>query len=94
MPEEYFDVAYINFEKAILHGRIRGGIDANRCVIEAMIEQVLTDDQTYAIDGLNFKHQMEMNELLSSFVDRQAALASIEEKTIDAVCAAEDGNCE
>lgn len=77
MPEEYFDVAYINFDKAILHGRIRGGMDANRCVIEAMIEQVLTDDQKSAIEDLNFKHQMAMDKLLSSFVDREAALSAI-----------------
>ncbi|WP_397604998.1 hypothetical protein [Sphingorhabdus sp.] len=78
MPEEYFDVAYINFDKAILHGRIRGGLDANRCVIEAMIEQVLTEEQKREIEDLNFEHQVAMNKLLSRFVDREAALASAE----------------
>lgn len=27
MPEEYFDIAYINFDKAILHGRITGELE-------------------------------------------------------------------
>lgn len=75
MPEEYFDIAYINFDKAILHGRIRGGIDANRCVIEAEVEQVLTEEQSEAVVAMNAKHDAALSRLLASFVDREAAFA-------------------
>lgn len=73
MPEEYFDVAYINFDKAILHGRITAGRDQFGCRIEANVEQVLTEDQREQIYSLNTKHQMAMDKLLSSFVDRSIA---------------------
>lgn len=70
MPEEYFDVAYINFDKAILHGRITTGRDEYGCRTEAHVEQVLTAEQKRAIEDLNFKHQIAMDKLLASFVDR------------------------
>ena len=75
MPEEYFDVAYINFNKAILHGRITAGRDAYGCRIEADVEQVLTDEQRCRLADLNSKHNNEVNILLASFLDREAALA-------------------
>lgn len=75
MPEEYFDVAYINFDKAILHGRITAGRDEHGCRKEASVEQVLTAEQKKQIEDLNFEHQIAMDKLLASFVDR-ASLAS------------------
>lgn len=72
MPEEFFDVSYINFDKAILHGRVRLGLDENRCVREAYVEQVLTADQKRQIEDLNSKHQFALDKLLASFVDRDA----------------------
>lgn len=72
MPEEYFDVAYINFDKAILHGRITAGRDKHGCRIERELEQVLTDEQKEALVDLNERHRDEMNALLSSFADRNA----------------------
>lgn len=78
MPEEWFNVAHINFDKAILHGRITAGIDEHRVRIEAQVEQVLTDEQREAIADLESKHNQEMQRLLGSFVDRASALANRE----------------
>ncbi len=75
MPEEWFEVAYINFDKAILHGRIAAGIDDFRCRRQADVEQVLTDEQREQISHLGAQHHDEMQRLLASFVDRNAALA-------------------
>ena len=68
MPEEWFEVAYINFDKAILHGRVMGERDENLCRKEIMIEQVLTKEQKRAIEDLNFEHENAMQALLKSFV--------------------------
>lgn len=76
MPEEWFDLAYINFDKAILHGRITAGRDEFGVRREAEIEQVLTDEQKDAVQELKIKHNDEMNALLSSFVDREKAIAA------------------
>lgn len=73
MPEEYFDIAYINFDKAILHGRITGEMDEYRCRKEYMVEQVLTDEQKRQVEDLSSKHDIAMQRLLASFVDREAA---------------------
>lgn len=70
MPEEYFDVAYINFNKAILHGRASFGRDKFGVRIEREIEQVLTDEQHDLLVELNTKYAQEMERLLSSFVER------------------------
>lgn len=75
MPEEWFEVAYINFDKAILHGRVmeetteKYGTFIRGVKRERMIEQVLTDEQKNAIVDLNERHQDEMQALLKSFVD-------------------------
>lgn len=68
MPEEWFEVAYINFDKAILHGRVMGERDENLFRKETMIEQVLTKEQKRAIEDLNFEHELAMQRLLRSFV--------------------------
>lgn len=69
MPEEWFEVAYINFDKAILHGRVMGERDENLYRKEIMIEQVLTDEQKRSIEDLNFEHNQAMQKLLRSFVN-------------------------
>lgn len=73
MPEEWFEVAYINFDKAILHGRIMknqiistGSMAAVR--VERYVEQVLTDEQKRQIEDLNSDHELAMQKLLRSFV--------------------------
>jgi len=78
MPEEWFEVAYINFDKAILHGRVMEMVRPeepalNRAFFrkERMIEQVLTEEEKNAIADLNVKHQDEMQELLKSFVESE-----------------------
>lgn len=68
MPEEWFDVAYINFDKVILHGRVSDGFDEFRCRKERMLEQVLTEEQKNQLIDMNERHQDEMQKLLRSFV--------------------------
>ena len=75
MPEEWFEVAYINYDKAILHGRVMEMVKPDHPALnraffrkERMIEQVLTEEQKDAIVDLNEKHQDEMQKLLKSFV--------------------------
>lgn len=74
MPEEWFEVAYINFDKAILHGRVmdetteKYGTFIRGVNAERYIEQVLTDEQKDAIVDLNEQHQEAMQKLLRSFV--------------------------
>lgn len=69
MEQEWLDVAYINFGKAILHGRVVDGVDEYRCTKEREIEQVLTPEQKAAVEDLSFKHEREMRKLLRSFVE-------------------------
>ena len=71
MPEEYFDVAYIN-DKVVLHGRATAGHDNWGVRIEREVEQELTEEQKQALSNLTLRHQIEIDELLSSFVDREA----------------------
>lgn len=67
MPEEYFELAYINFDKVIMHGRaMYTNEDGFRQ--EKYIEQVLTAEQKRDIEALNIKHDMQMQNLLRSFV--------------------------
>lgn len=70
MPEEWFEVAYINFDKAILHGHAKAGKDEFGCSIERSIEQELTPEQRTQVENLSSKHYRQMQALLSSFVDR------------------------
>lgn len=72
MSEEWLEIAYINFGKAILHGRVTEGIDEFRVRKEREVEQVLTDEQKRAVEALNTKHEIAMSKLLRSFVDLSA----------------------
>lgn len=74
MPEEYFELAHINFDKVILHGRITAGSDEHGCRTEAYVEQVLTEEQRNRIGHMSTAHDIEMQRLLASFVDRDAAI--------------------
>jgi hypothetical protein len=65
MPEEYFDIAYINFDEAILHGRIMGGRDEQGFRREIAVRVTLDDDQMASIEALNERHRREMDRLLS-----------------------------
>ena len=71
MPEEYFNIAYINFDKAILHGRIMAGRDEHGCRKEVMIEQVLTVEQKRQVEDLQSKQDNALQRLLASFVVRE-----------------------
>lgn len=69
MPEEYFEIAIINFDTMILHGRgVKKDADGNR--IEFEIDQRLTDDQKSQVEKIEMKHRSSMDRLLSGFVDR------------------------
>ena len=67
MAGEWFDVAYINFDKAIMHGRVMFKND-NGFREERYIEQQLTEEQKSQIEDLNFERDMAMQKLLRSFV--------------------------
>lgn len=62
MENEFYDIAWINIDKAILHGNCRRGGQ------ETTIEMVLTNDQRDKVYDLNERHARETKELLSSFV--------------------------
>lgn len=68
MPEEWLEVAYINFDKAILHGRVIEGKDKFGVRQEREIEQVLTGPQQDTLADLNLQHEIERAKLLRSFV--------------------------
>lgn len=74
MPAEWFEVAYINFDKAILHGRIMKNVinstgSMSRPRVERMIEQVLSSEQKRQIKDMNEEHRVAMQKLLRSFVE-------------------------
>ena len=60
MTNEWLELAWINFVKAILHGQV---VVDNR---EIEIEQVLTEEQREAVYRLTEKHEREMARLLRS----------------------------
>lgn len=64
MSNEWFELAWINFTKAILHGQY---IAANGA--EVQLEQVLTDDQREQVYAMNEKHEAQMKALLRSFIE-------------------------
>ena len=66
MENEWLDLAYINYEKVIMHGQIIEIVD---CISRSVqIEQVLTQEQKELIEDLNYKHEREMRKLLRSFI--------------------------
>jgi NADH dehydrogenase FAD-containing subunit len=67
MSEEWFDVAYINFDEAILHGRMTDGMDEFHVRKEREVRVVLNDAQKRLIEDMNTRHQMQMQRLLRSF---------------------------
>ena len=58
MENEWLELAYINYDKVIMHGQIA----------TAQIDQVLTQEQIKEVADLNFKHEREMRKLLKSFL--------------------------
>jgi len=60
MSEDWFEIAYINFEKAILHGRRKD---------QTEVEIVLTEEQKRAVEDLNFKHEMAIQKLLRGWAN-------------------------
>ena len=72
MNNEWLDLAYINFDKVIMHGQILKKEQHASFYISgypAQIEQVLTREQQREIEELRFKHEREVLELLKSFVN-------------------------
>ena len=66
MENEWLDLAYINFDKVIMHGQI-----AESGYTTVQIEQVLTQEQKNQVYDLNEKHEREMRKLLRSFVSER-----------------------
>jgi hypothetical protein len=58
LESEWLEIAYINFDKAILHGKSENGI----------VEQELTQEQKEQVWGLNEKHALETRKLLRGFL--------------------------
>lgn len=54
MSEDWFEVAYINFDEAILHGN----------TADRSVRVVLSDEQKRAVENLNERHRDEMQRLL------------------------------
>lgn len=67
MESEWLDLAYINFDKVIMHGQINNGVVNGICQ-STQIEQVLTQEQKREVDDLLTKHSREYQALLKSFV--------------------------
>lgn len=67
MSNEWFELAWINFTKAILHGQYVGEDGSSM-----EIEQVLSDDQREAVYALNERHDDELKALLRSFIKEKA----------------------
>lgn len=70
MENEWLDLAYINFDKVIMHGQIDNGI-VDMISQTVQIEQVLTQEQKNQVYNLNEKHEREMRKLLRSFVSER-----------------------
>lgn len=64
MENEWLELAYINYEKCIMHGQIDV---SNYTTVQ--IEQVLTQEQKNQVYDLKEKHEREMRKLLRSFVN-------------------------
>ncbi|HYI43712.1 MAG TPA: hypothetical protein VD768_08840 [Sphingomicrobium sp.] len=76
MPEEWLEIAHINFDKVILHGRVTAGRDEHGCRLERDVEHVLTLDQADAVSNLSARHHREMQKLLRSFVPEERIVAA------------------
>ena len=68
MPEEWLELAHINFDKTIMHGRVNAGVDEFGVRNEREIEQVLTAEQKAIWQSLSERHHDEMQKLLRFFV--------------------------
>jgi hypothetical protein len=62
MSNEWLEIAWINFTKAILHGQVVDG------TTERQVDLILPAEQVERIQDLNAKHEAEMFKLLRSFL--------------------------
>ena len=62
MSNEWLELAWINFTKAIMHGQYVDG------TCERQVEQTLTADQIELVHDMNAKHEAAMFKLLRSFL--------------------------
>lgn len=67
MENEWLDIAYINFDKWVLHGQLDNGV-VDMISQTVQIEQVLTQEQKKLVEDLNYKQEREMRKLLRSFI--------------------------
>lgn len=58
MSEDWFEVAYVNFDEAILHGH----------TADRSVRVILTDEQKNAVVAMNERHRSEEQKLLRGFV--------------------------
>lgn len=69
MENEWFEIAYINFNKAILHGRVQRGRDKFGVNIEQEIEIVLSESEKSAICDLIAKHERALRKVYRAIAD-------------------------
>jgi hypothetical protein len=62
MNNQWLELAWVNFTKAILHGQYVDGF------IEREVEQILTDAQRELVYEQNEKHKQEQFALYRSFI--------------------------
>jgi hypothetical protein len=68
MNNEWLEIAWINFNKAILHGQVVTGTNKFGEPIKQSVDLILSADQANLIQGLNAKQGAEMFKLLRSFL--------------------------
>jgi hypothetical protein len=62
MNNEWLEIAWINFNKAIMHGQYMDGST------ERKVEQTLTPDQVDKVQDMNQKHADEILKMLRGFL--------------------------
>lgn len=68
MPEEWLEVAHINFDEVLVHGRITEGRDGFGVRQEQTVKQWLSDEQRERLQDFEIRFNDERTKLLKSFV--------------------------
>jgi hypothetical protein len=71
VENEWLDLAYINYDKVIMHGNVQIEVRAGDYYMkqDMRVEQELTQEQKQLVEDLMFKHEREMRRLLKGFVN-------------------------
>lgn len=71
MENEWLDLAYINYDKVIMHGKVQIEVRAGDFYMkqDMRVEQELTQEQKQLVEDLMFKQEREIRALLRSFIN-------------------------